>query len=116
MNIRIKAFGTRTLENLIFAQDQTTLFDRLNEAGKSWKAYPVSLILTHQRRPEHLLKYNNIDRFSQATAHLTPDEFPQFALIEPKYSGQDQNDDHPPHNIMKCEKLIADVYNAMRRR
>src|SRR5437870_5444082 len=41
------------LDNLIFRQHQTTLFDRLNEANKSWKVYyydfPSSLILTHQR-------------------------------------------------------------------
>jgi len=35
-------------------------------------------------------------------------------FIEPKYFGADQNDDHPPHNIFKAEKLIADVYNAVR--
>jgi phospholipase C len=106
------------LDNLIFRQHQTTLFDRLNEAQKSWKIYfydfPSSLILTHQREPHNLLKYHKIDKFFQDTAHLKADDFPQFSLIEPKYSGQDQNDDHPPHNIMKGEKLIADVYNAIR--
>jgi phospholipase C len=40
--------------------------------------------------------------------------FPAFAFIEPKYFGADQNDDHPPHNVFKAEKLIADVYNAIR--
>src|SRR5205085_11431818 len=35
-------------------------------------------------------------------------------FIEPKYAGLDQNDDHPPHNIMKGEKLIADLFNALR--
>jgi phospholipase C len=34
--------------------------------------------------------------------------------MEPKYAGQDQNDDHPPHNIMKGEKLVADVYDTIR--
>jgi phospholipase C len=106
------------LDNLIFRQHQTTLFDRLNEAGKSWKVYfydfPSSLILTHQRRPGNLSKYHKMDRFFQDVAHLTEAEFPEFSLIEPKYSGQDQNDDHPPHNIMKGEKLIADVYDAIR--
>jgi phospholipase C len=110
--------GHPDLDNLIFRQNQTTLFDRLNEAEKSWKVYfydfPTSLILTHQRRPKNLVKYHKIDKFFQDTAHLKPDEFPSFVLIEPKYSGQDQNDDHPPHNIMKGEKLIADVYNAIR--
>jgi phospholipase C len=106
------------LDNLIFLQHQTTLFDRLNEADKSWKVYfydfPSSLILTHQRRPQNLLKYHKMDRFFQDVAHLKADDFPEFSLIEPKYSGADQNDDHPPHNIMKGEKLIADVYDAIR--
>jgi len=106
------------LDNLIFRQHQTTLFDRLNEAGKSWKVYfydfASSLILTHQRELHNLLNYHKIDRFFQDVAHLKPNEFPEFVLIEPKYAGLDQNDDHPPHNIMKGEKLIADVYNAIR--
>jgi phospholipase C len=106
------------LDNLIFRQHQTTLFDRLNEAGKSWKVYyydfPSSLILTHQRELKNLLNYHKIDKFFQEVAHLKAENFSEFALIEPKYSGQDQNDDHPPHNIMKGEKLIADVYNAIR--
>lgn len=106
------------LDNLIFRQHQTTLFDRLNEAGKSWKVYyydfPSSLILTHQRELKNLLKYHKIDTFFKDVAHLKADEFPEFSLIEPKYAGQDQNDDHPPHNIMKGEKLIADVYDAIR--
>ena len=106
------------LDNLIFRQHQTTLFDRLNEAGRSWKVYyydfPSSLILTHQRELHNLLKYHKIDKFFQEVAHLKADDFPEFSLIEPKYSGQDQNDDHPPHNIMKGEKLIADVYDAIR--
>jgi phospholipase C len=110
--------GHLDLDNLFFRQDQTTLFDRLNDAGRSWKIYfydfPSSLILTHQRHAANLLKYHKIDKFFQDTAHLKPADFPDFALIEPKYSGQDQNDDHPPHNIMKGEKLIADVYNALR--
>jgi phospholipase C len=106
------------LDNVIFRQHQTTLFDRLNEAGKSWKVYyydfPLSLILTHQREVGNLLKYHKVDKFFQDVAHLDADDFPDFALIEPKYVGQDQNDDHPPHNVMKGEKLIADVYNAIR--
>lgn len=103
------------LENAIFDQDQTTMFDVLEKAGKSWKVYyfdfPSSLILTHQRHPSKLIHYHKADKFFQDAVHGT---LPEFSLIEPKYAGQDQNDDHPPHNIMKGEKLIADVYNALR--
>lgn len=29
--------------------------------------------------------------------------------------GFSQNDDHPPHDVMRAEKLIADVYNSIRK-
>ena len=99
-----------------FKQNQTTLFDQLNEKNVAWNVYfydfPASLILNHQRRPENLGRYVGIDQFFKDAAHTRP--FPEFCLIEPKYAGRDQNDDHPPHNIMKGEKLVADVYNAIR--
>jgi phospholipase C len=54
------------------------------------------------------------DFFKLAARYRKAGDFPRFSLIEPKYFGTDQNDDHPPHNIMKGEKLIADTYNALR--
>src|SRR5467141_4049386 len=98
------------------AQDQVTLFDRLNEVGKSWKVYfydfPISLLLNHQRRVENLACYSPIKNFF--TAVQNEKHFPSFVFIEPKYMAADENDDHPPHNVFKAEKLIADVYNAIR--
>ena len=105
------------LNNAILDQSQDTIFDRLNEGGKSWKVYyydiPCSLILTHQRRPANLANYCKMDEFFK-DAQGAEQAFPAFTFIEPKYFGLDQNDDHPPHNVMKAEKLIADVYNAIR--
>jgi phospholipase C len=98
-------------------QDQDTIFDRLNAARKTWKIYfydfPASLLLKNQRRAENLANYQLFDTFFHDAAGPA-DAFPQFVLIEPKYFGEAQNDDHPPHNIMKAEKLIADTYNALR--
>lgn len=100
----------------VFVQDQFTIFDRLNEAGKSWRIYfydfPSSLLLNQQRRPENLAGYKRIECFFDDVRD--EQHFPSFVFIEPKYFGADQNDDHPPHNIFKAEKLIADVYNAVR--
>ncbi len=99
------------------AQKQETIFDRLNDAGRSWKLYfydfPVALMLTRLRQPHNLAHFHLIKEFFEKD---TRDEsrFPDFAFIEPKYMGADQNDDHPPHNVLKAEKLIADVYNAIR--
>ena len=99
-----------------FDQTQDTIFDLLNLQRRSWHVYyydfPSSLLLAHQRRPENLLHYYRIDEFFEHCSNEA--DFPDFVFIEPKYFGADQNDDHPPHNIFKGEKLIADVYNAIR--
>jgi len=98
-----------------FNQTQDTIFDRLNEAGKEWTIYhydmACSWVLVHQRRLENLARYKTMGFFFDDVANGV---LPPFTFLEPKYNGQDQNDDHPPHNIMKGEKLIADVYNALR--
>ncbi|HTM63249.1 MAG TPA: alkaline phosphatase family protein [Gammaproteobacteria bacterium] len=102
----------------LFYQNQTNIFDRLDENGISWKCYcgdfPISLVLTHNREPDKLNNYHIMDQFYQ-DANGPEEDFPQFSFIEPKYLGADQNDDHPPHNTMKAERLIADIYNALRR-
>ncbi|MDX1900830.1 MAG: alkaline phosphatase family protein [Gammaproteobacteria bacterium] len=101
----------------LFYQYQDTIFDRLDEASKSWRIYyydfAISLALTHQRNFKNLMNYHKIDRFFE-DCRGTAEKFPEFVFIEPKYLGVDQNDDHPPHNTMKAQKLIADVYNAIR--
>jgi phospholipase C len=101
----------------IRAQVQLTIFDRLSERGKRWAVYyydfPCSLIFKSMRKPANTTHYERIDRFFEEAAEDAAN-FPDFCFIEPKYFGVDQNDDHPPHNVMKAEKLIADVYNAIR--
>ncbi|MBI3714591.1 MAG: phospholipase [Betaproteobacteria bacterium] len=97
-------------------QKQATIFDRLSEKNKSWKIYyydfPCSLLLTHQRQAANLAGYCKFSEFFKAAQNKAT--FPAFTFIEPQYFGVGQNDDHPPHNIMKAEKLIGDVYNALR--
>ncbi len=100
-----------------FQQKQDTLFDRLSEKGISWKVYyhdiPQSICLEHQRRPENTARYFPIEQFLQDAAS-PEDGFPAFCFIEPNYNGVDENDDHPPHDVMKAQQLLADVYNAIR--
>jgi phospholipase C len=100
-----------------FQQDQVTIFDRLTEQGISWKVYfhdiPQTVCLLHQRRPENAARYFPISEFYNDARGLEA-EFPPFCFIEPDFNGITENDDHPPHDIMKAQKLIADVYNALR--
>jgi phospholipase C len=100
-----------------FQQDQDTIFDRLTEKGVHWKVYfhdiPQSWVLTQQRTPHNAARYFYIREFF-ADARGAAEEFPSFCFIEPDFMGINENDDHPPHDIMKAEKLIADVFNALR--
>ena len=100
-----------------FQQTQDTLFDRLDACAATWKVYfhdiPQTTVLEHQRQPHNTARYFYIDEFFD-DARGAEAEFPEFCLIEPDYLGFAQNDDHPPHDIMRAEKLIADVYNAIR--
>jgi phospholipase C len=41
-------------------------------------------------------------------------DFPLYVFIEPSYNQPGANDDHPCHNVLDGEKLIAEVYNALR--
>jgi phospholipase C len=100
-----------------FQKDQDTIFDRLTEKGIHWKAYfhdiPQSWVLQHQRLPHNAARYFYFDEFFD-DARGREDDFPQFCFIEPDFMGIVGNDDHPPHDVMKAQKLIADVYNAVR--
>jgi len=100
-----------------FQQTQDTLFDRLNDRGIHWKVYfhdiPQTTVFVHQREPHNAARYFYVGEFFD-DARGPESEFPQFCLVEPDYLGFQQNDDHPPHDVMRGEKLIADVYNAVR--
>jgi phospholipase C len=100
-----------------FQQNQQTIFDRLNDKGIHWKSYfhdvPQSWTMRRPRLPQSVARYFYIREFFNDARGLEED-FPQFCYIEPDFMGVLQNDDHPPHDIMKGEKLIADVYNALR--
>lgn len=97
--------------------DQDTIFDRLNERKIGWRIYagdfPLSLLFVHQLKPENLARLVDFERFL-ADAAGPEAAFPPFAFIEPDYIGSDANDDHPPHNVLRGEQLIGQVYNALR--
>lgn len=97
--------------------DQTTIYDRLNEANKPWRIYygdiPQSLLLIHQLAPQNVANYWPMSSFFEDVAG-DPSQFPAYSFIEPTYYGSGANDDHPTHNVMGGEQLLAQVYNALR--
>ena len=97
--------------------DQTTVYDRLNERGITWRIYfgdiAQSLLMKHQRRPGNLRRYSDMSAFWQ-DVNGSAAEFPQYVFIEPSYFGPEQNDQHPPCDVARGDALVADVYNAVR--
>jgi phospholipase C len=97
--------------------DQTTLYDRLNEAGKPWKIYygdvPQSLVLVHQLSPRNAQNYHPMPAFF-ADCQGDAETFPAFAFIEPSHFGTGQNDQHPATDARAGDALLGAVYNAVR--
>lgn len=97
--------------------DQPTLFDKLNDCGIDWAVYygdtPLSLLLTHQWEPRNVACYRPMRHFFTDVGGEA-DKFPAFSFIEPAYLDPGANDDHPSHDVLAGEALIAGVYNALR--
>jgi phospholipase C len=97
--------------------NQTTLYDRLSERKIDWRIYygdvPQSLVLSHQRSLRNALKYRRFARFYE-DVRGPASAFPAYTFLEPNYFFEQQNDQHPPSDVMKGEILIARVYNALR--
>ncbi len=96
-----------------------SIFKRLSECGRGWRVYyhdvPQSLLL-RDIWLEAPLHYRPFDTFLSDATNGT---LPNYSFIEPRYFtdlflNNVPNDQHPPHNVLYGEKLIADVYNAMR--
>ncbi len=94
--------------------DQPTVFQRLSEKGISWRIYfgdvPQSLLLLRQW--EYASQYHQMNRFE--TELEDEGTLPQYTFIEPHYFGAEQDDQHPPSDVLRGEALIARVYNKLR--
>jgi len=95
--------------------DQPTVYQRLQERGLPWRIYyqdfAQSLVLSHQW--PHKTHYHRLDRFFMDAAGDARD-FPAYCFIEPKYFGAHADDQHPPHDMMRGDALLARVYNSLR--
>ncbi len=91
--------------------------DELTDQGINWRIYyhdvPQTLMFTNQWKEENVRNYSHIEHFEEDVSG-NPTDFPAYVFIEPQYSGDDANDDHPPYDIIRGQQLIARVYNALR--
>jgi phospholipase C len=100
--------------------EMPTIFNRLTEKQRSWRIYhhdiPQSATLAKiwSELPDHLYSFE--DSFM---ADAMAGRLPNYSFIEPRYFSDPllrrmPNDQHPPHNVLFAERLMARVYDAIR--
>jgi phospholipase C len=97
-----------------------SIFRRLGGHGKSWRVYfhdvPQAATLADiwLEAPLHFRLFE-----AEFERDAAEGKLPNYSFIEPRYFadrdlGLVPNDQHPPHNVVYGEQLIAQVYNAVR--
>lgn len=100
-----------------FPYEMPTIFNRFDacDVANGWKIYfhDMPQTLTLSKLWPRLDGFRYFEEFKQ-DAKLG--RLPGYAFIEPRYFTDVSlpNDQHPPHNVSLGERLIADVYNALR--
>lgn len=94
--------------------DQPTVFERLSEAGKSWRIYfeDFSQTTLMLRQALYAANYSYMLSFEEDCKDAA--NFPQYTFLEPKFFWPGQNDQHPTSDIRRGDALVARIYNALR--
>ncbi|HVY14565.1 MAG TPA: alkaline phosphatase family protein [Rhodopila sp.] len=96
----------------VHVYDQETLYDELDKAKVDWRIYhgdfSQSLLLTHQ-----LTKLDHYSKFTAFADDVANNRLPPYVFIEPAFFGSEENDQHPPQDVMRGDALIASVFNAL---
>lgn len=100
-----------------FPYTMETIFNRFELAGNdNWKIYFHDIGQSKTLSKLWLLPghFHFYDSFRSDAAQGT---LPSYSFIEPRYFTEWSmpNDQHPPHVVTLGERLIADVYNVLRR-
>lgn len=121
-------------DGLLFTNDTPTIFNLLADSGKSWKIYCggwtiTSLVLLTQRQVwDFAMRPGYFEHVKDFLANAQkPGGLPAYSFIEPNYIDSivhgPENDMHPEShafqlygrsNVEQGEKLIYDVYTAIR--
>jgi phospholipase C len=120
-------------DGILFVNDTPTIFNLLNDAGRKWKIYCASWILTSLALLTQCRLWDDAlsDHFCQlhdfCNAAKKPGGLPDYSFIEPTYLDSlfwgAENDMHPeakdyeffgPSNVEQGEKLLYTVYDAVR--
>ncbi|KAL7139611.1 hypothetical protein ABFS83_09G064300 [Erythranthe nasuta] len=98
---------------------QKTIFDSLHENNLDFGIYfqniPTTLFYRNLRKLKYVFKFHNYDlKFKRDAKN---GKLPSLSVIEPRYFdvvGFPANDDHPSHDVANGQKLVKEVYEAVR--
>lgn len=99
---------------------EPSIFKRLEEHGCSWRVYFHDMAQSLSLADTWVDIAGHFRLFSEAfAADVANGDLPNYSFIEPGYFtngdlGLIASDEHPPHNVVYGEQLIATVYNTLR--
>jgi phospholipase C len=96
--------------------DMPTIFENLAERGFTWTVYFDDYAQAFALRRLHPYG-DRFQRYEQFARDIEHGSLPTYAFIEPRSfsaPGFPANDQHPPHDLLEGEKLIAEVYDTLR--
>ncbi|XP_015882180.3 non-specific phospholipase C6 [Ziziphus jujuba] len=98
---------------------QKTIFDSLHENHVDFGVYfqniPTTLFYRNMRKLKFIFKFHQFGLKFKKDARKG--KLPRFTVIEPAYfdlKGMPANDDHPSHDVANGQKLVKEVYEALR--
>jgi len=96
--------------------DMPTIFENLNDRGLTWTVYFDDYAQAFALRRLHPYG-DRFQRYEQFARDIQNGTLPTYAFIEPRSfsaPGYPANDQHPPHDLLEGERLIAEVYDTLR--
>ena len=96
--------------------DMPTIFESLNDRGLTWTVYFDDYAQAFALRRLHPCG-DRFQRYEQFARDIQNGTLPTYAFIEPRSfsaPGYPANDQHPPHDLLEGERLIAEVYDTLR--
>ncbi|MEO9383353.1 alkaline phosphatase family protein [Chromobacterium phragmitis] len=93
-----------------------SIFGRMSDAGLDWRIYGYNAPpLTRHNFPDTTdADESHFGLFSNFVDDARAGKLPAFTFLEPCWSGPEQNDQHPVSDVSAGERLIRDVYYAVR--
>ncbi len=94
-----------------------TIYQNLQDAGKTWKIYYHDVSQAFYFRDLVEYQRTNFVSFAEFEATVRQGTLPQYSFIEPRFFStllEGANDQHPPHDVREGERLIATIYDALR--